>query len=176
MGTELNEIIEKAKRLAERERVVKEQPINCKYRNKLYYNNVFKQVGVDEAFEIVARNIKKPTFKYELDIALETFKDFYGVPFMSKQERQLSEAEIENERLRKELEELKAAKAAVAEKTVDEEKKPIDFSEFPKNMDKEAFKVFFAEWHKNSQGVKPNGGQQTAAWNKYLKANEVPVQ
>ena len=101
MSTELNEIIEKAKRLAERERVVKEQPINCKYRNKLYYNNVFKQHSVDEAFEIVAQNIKKPTFKYELDIAMKTFEDFYGTKFMSKEQRKLSEAEIENERLRK---------------------------------------------------------------------------
>ena len=173
MSEDLKKIIELAEKREKRERVVKEQPINCKYRNKLYYANVFKQVSVDEAFEIVARNIKKPTFKYEVGIALETFKDFYGVPFMSKEERKLSEAEIENERLRKENEELKAAKAEVAKTAVDEEKKAIDVSEFPTGMDRETFKTFFAEWFTKSQGVKPNGGQQTKGWNMYLKKNEI---
>lgn len=175
MGIELNEIIEKAKRLAEREKIVKEQPINGNYRNVLYYQNVFKQVGAEEAYNIVATNIKNKTFKYEVEVAIREYEKFYGVPFMSKEERKANETESELERVKKELEEMKAVKAEVAKTVVDEEKKAIDPTDFPTGMDKEAFKTFFIEWFTKSQGVAPTKFQWGKAYAKYAKDNEIKV-
>ena len=173
MSTELNEIIERARQLKKREEVVKQQPIDGNYRGTLYYQNVFKQVGADEAFDIVALNIKNKTFKYEVEVAIKEYEKAYGIPFLSREERKANEAELEIERLRKENEELKAAKAEVAKTAVDEEKKVIDHSEWPKGMDKETFKTFFTEWFTKSQGVAPTKFQWGKAYAKYVKDNEI---
>lgn len=53
-----------------------------------------------------------------------------------------------------------------------EEEKSITLGEFPKGMDKEAFKAFYFSWYEKSQGVTPTPLVLGKAFKKY-QANEV---
>jgi hypothetical protein len=83
-------------------------------------------------------------------------------------ERDRDAIEKENIELKKKLAELEAAKPAV----VNAENKPIDPGEFPGGMDRDAFKAFFIDWYKKSQGTEPDSLTWARAWKKYNKANE----
>ena len=170
----IGDILEDAAKRVKSQKAPKPQPICGTYRNRLYYNNIFKNMEMDEAYDVVVKNLKKKTFAHEPECALVEYELKFGT-FQSKEERKQIAIEVENEALRKELAELKAQKAEVP-KAVDAENKAIGVEEFPKDMDRETFKTFFTEWYTKSQGNAPDPMTIGRAFKKYNKGNEVPMQ
>jgi len=166
----LSNLLDDMAKKVEQKRRAKPQPLNGDYRNRLWYEHALKGKTADEAYDIIATNLKNPSFKFESDNALAVYRELYKVPFQSRGEREKLSLEAENAELKRRLAEAEAAKAPVTDKKTD---KAIDFSEFPVGMDKEAFKVFFTDWYTKSQGVAPFQAAWGKAWKKYNKEDEV---
>lgn len=160
----------------DRKRRAKPQQLNGQYRNRAWYLHLFPNLDADEAFNVVANNIKRKSFSHEPEIAIAAYEEFYNRKFQSKEAREIEAQLSEVERLRAEIAELKAAKAgigSVADKSADNEQADVSGFEPPVGLTKDEFKPIFYEWFEKSQGRKPNGGQFTAAWGTYCKKNEV---
>jgi hypothetical protein len=68
--------------------------------------------SIEEARDLVERNLKRPGGGSEKFCATKAFKDVYGVDYMSASDHKIFTIEQEKEALRLELEAMKAAKAA----------------------------------------------------------------
>ena len=170
----IGKILEDAAKRVKSQKAPKPQPICGTYRNRLYYNNIFKNMEMDEAYDVVVKNLKKKTFAHEPECALLEYELKFGT-FQSREERKQIAIEVENEALRKKIAELEAAKPPVPPVT-DSEDKAIDVEDFPKGMDREAHKAFFIPWYTKSQGNAPDPMTIGRAFKKYNKGNEVQVQ
>jgi len=166
----IGDILEDAAKRVKSQKAPKPQPISGNYRNRLFYNNLFKDMEMDEAYDVVVKNLKKKTFAHEPECALLEYELKFGT-FQSREERKQIAVEVENEALRKRIAELEAAKPPVPP-VVDSEDKAIDVEDFPKGMDKEQYKAFFTEWHIKSQGHTPVPMAIGKAFAKYIKENE----
>jgi hypothetical protein len=151
-------------------RKAKPQSWDSSYRNAAYYRNIYKQMDMEQAYNLTVANLKNPTFSMEAECAIPIYEEVYQVPYQSKMEREKGAVELENELLKKRLAELEAAKPPV----MDEKGVTIDPEDFPKGMDREAFKQFFFGWYKTSQGHEPDRKTWLSSWMKYDK-NAVEV-
>lgn len=147
-------------------RKVKPQPLNGGYRNRMWYRHVLKDKDIDTATDIITNNLKQKTFAFEADCAKDVFYEIFNTPYVPRAERAKLALEAENLELKKKLAELEAARVT------NSEKKPIDFSEFPPNMNKDEFKEFFFTWYEQSQGTKPAPVIYGKAWKNYSKTDE----
>lgn len=160
------------------------------YRNDEWYDNLFKKMSKEDAYEAVVENLKNPTFLYEKDSALRVYKKVFGVEFKSKELNTIDVLSAENAKLRAEL----AVKGLPVQNenlpfhTVDEpleekdildeeddmldEKHEIAFVDFPKGMSKAAFRTFYFDWFKKTQGSEPAPVVWGRAWKKYNPAHE----
>jgi len=150
--------------------MAKKLNFDCNYRGDMYYRHYFTTVGAEAAYDAVIENLKHKTHAFEDEVAIRLYEEIYQRPFQSKEERKLTAVELENERLKKEVEELRKKKTVVAEK-ITENGKTIDFSKFPKDMDKEKFKEFFSAWYEKSQGIAPSNPIWGKAYVQYMKGN-----
>lgn len=161
----------------EKKRKAKAPPLNGQYRNELWYRHIYKTLDVDEAYAVTKANIKRKSFAHEPEIAKAVYEEVYGRKFQSPEERLVDAQRSEVERLKAEIEALKAAKVAVStnvEKDVETETSTA--FDPPAGLTKDEFRPMFYEWFEKSQGRKPNGGQLTAAWGTYCKKNEIKGQ
>jgi hypothetical protein len=151
----------------------KKQGIYGGYRNDMFYENFYKNKTAEQAYDATMEYLKKPTFNFEKDCALRAYLKVYGIKFQSSEQRQI-EAQAE------EIEKLKAQIAAKEVKPVEQieeltkETENIAPKDFPKGMDKEAFRAFYIPWYEKSQGIKPTGLIWSRAWATYQK-NETPA-
>ena len=150
--------------------MAKKLNFDCNYRGDVYYRHYFTTVGAEAAYDAVIENLKHKTHAFEDEVAIRLYEEIYQRPFQSKEERKLTAVELENERLKKEVEELRKRKGSVANETT-KDNVTIDPAEFPKGMDKDKFKEFFVAWYEKSQGIKPEPLVLARAYKKYMKEN-----
>ena len=147
----------------------KDTSIYGNYRNDLWYEYYFKLMPLEQAYTAVIENLKHPTFGHEKECAMRVFEKTYGVPFQSPERRTIESLEAENAKLRAAVEEVKSKPA---EDIKDQPAQSANLDDFPKGMEKEAFKEFFNATYEKSQGVKPSGLIWGRAWKKYSKVEE----
>lgn len=161
----LKSFINEAASIVNTPKKITKQPFDPNFRNAIYYQNLFSTMGMDEAYDVIVRNGKIPTFEFELECAIREYETFYGVPFKSKVEREKDALERENEELKQKLAEREAAIPAVT----DEQGTTIDPENFPVGMNQDEFKEFFMPWFTKSQGHEPHRLVVAKAWKRYQK-------
>ena len=157
----------------EKKRRAKKPKLNGQYRNRVWYEHLFKNLDADAAYDIVVANIKNKSFAHEPKIAVEYYREFYGRDFQSKNEREAITQQNEIARLRAEVEELKKQKAELGgEEESDSTGDSTDTGFNPSaGLTQEQFKPVFYEWFERTQLHKPTGGAYMGAWKKYNKVN-----
>jgi len=167
---ELGNLIKDAARKVEQKQRAKPQPLDGGYRGERWYRHLFSKMGAEDAYDIVVKNIRTKTFSFEPEIAIRLYEEIYGVKFQSKDERNVAAMRSEAERLRAEVEALKALKTALGGK---EDEPPagedvgVDkFSTIP-GLTQDQFKEAYYAWYHKNNGRKPTGGETMKAWREY---------
>jgi hypothetical protein len=92
------------------------------FRNTKFYRLVLKGMTMDQAYEFITANLKRPTNVYEQRNAYDVFKEVFKIDFTSPQELQALKEKEELIKLREENERLKIEakqKETVVEKVGD---------------------------------------------------------
>lgn len=156
----------------------KKELIYGAYRNEAFYENFYKGKSAAQAYVDTAEYLKKPTFRFEKDCALKVYMKVYGIKFQSSEQRQIESQAEEITRLRAELEARTGSEKVTDDaETVNETGNESDVvipTDFPKGMDKDAFKEFYVAQYKKIKYKTPHWTVWDKAWKNYKK-NEVPA-
>ncbi len=134
-------------------------------RNKKWYLAILKGKTMEWAYRFITDNLKAPSFMYEQQNAYAAYKEVFGADFASPEEIQAKSDKEEIERLKAELEAVKAQKQETVKVVTDFTDKEVFIVDPPIT---ENIGIITKEQFYNLH-VELKGAAKSKAWAEYAK-------